>query len=116
MKPNAVKRLGMVQRKKSLTHEQFVHHWLNVHAELCKKLPGLIACRYSFAVEGMRGAEAPYYCVFEADFPDAATMVKALQSFRGIQLVTAAIIAAEPAARACPRLRGASEHSRPRSS
>ena len=41
MKPNAVKRLGMVQRKKSLTHEQFVHHWLNVHAELCKKLPGM---------------------------------------------------------------------------
>lgn len=41
MKANAVKRLGMVQRKKSLTHDQFVHHWLTVHAELCKKLPNM---------------------------------------------------------------------------
>ena len=39
--PNAVKRLGMVRRKSSLTHAQFVDHWLNVHAELCKKLPGM---------------------------------------------------------------------------
>jgi uncharacterized protein (TIGR02118 family) len=40
-KPNAVKRLGMVRRKSSLTYEQFVDHWLNVHADLCKKLPGM---------------------------------------------------------------------------
>ncbi len=40
-KANAVKRLGMVRRKQSMTHEQFVDHWLNVHAELCKKLPGM---------------------------------------------------------------------------
>lgn len=37
----AVKRLGMVRRKQSMSHEQFVEHWLNVHAELCKKLPGM---------------------------------------------------------------------------
>ena len=49
MKANAVKRLGMVRRKKSMTHEQFVTHWLTVHAELCKKLPGMR--RYS-APEG----------------------------------------------------------------
>ncbi len=41
MKPTSVKRIGMVQRKKSLTREQFVTHWLTVHAELCKKLPGM---------------------------------------------------------------------------
>lgn len=34
-----VKRIGLLHKKKSLTHEQFVAHWLNVHAELCKKLP-----------------------------------------------------------------------------
>lgn len=36
-----VKRIGLLHKKKSLTHEQFVSHWLNVHAELCKKLPGM---------------------------------------------------------------------------
>lgn len=36
-----VKRLGMVRRKANLTHEQFLAHWLNTHAELCKRLPGL---------------------------------------------------------------------------
>jgi len=35
------KRLGMVRRKASLTHEQFLNHWLTTHAELCKGLPGL---------------------------------------------------------------------------
>jgi uncharacterized protein (TIGR02118 family) len=63
--------------------KKFRTHYESVHVPLCKKLPGVIACRYSFAVEGMRGAEAPYYCVFEADFPDAATMMKALQSPEG---------------------------------
>ena len=41
MKPGSVKRIGMVQRKKSMTREQFETHWLIVHAELCKKLPGM---------------------------------------------------------------------------
>jgi uncharacterized protein (TIGR02118 family) len=41
MKPGSVKRIGMVQRKKSMTREQFETHWLTVHAELYKKLPGM---------------------------------------------------------------------------
>lgn len=36
-----VKRIGLLHKKQSLTHEQFVHHWLNVHAELCRQLPGM---------------------------------------------------------------------------
>ena len=28
-----------------MTHEQFVAHWMGTHAELCKRLPGLL--RYS---------------------------------------------------------------------
>ena len=36
-----IKRIGLLKRKQSLTHEQFLAHWLNVHAELCKKLPNL---------------------------------------------------------------------------
>lgn len=36
-----IKRIGLVRRKTTLSHEAFVDHWLNTHAELCKKLPGM---------------------------------------------------------------------------
>jgi len=36
-----IKRIGLVRRKKSLSQEAFANHWLNTHAELCKKLPGM---------------------------------------------------------------------------
>lgn len=35
------KRLGILQKREDMTHEQFVAHWMGTHAELCKKLPGL---------------------------------------------------------------------------
>jgi len=35
------KRIGFLRKKEGLTLEQFHAHWLGVHAELCKKLPGL---------------------------------------------------------------------------
>ena len=35
------KRLGFQRRKTGLTHEQFVAHWVNVHAEMAKHLPKL---------------------------------------------------------------------------
>ncbi len=45
MQANAVKRLGFVVRRPDLSNEQFVDHWMNVHAPLCKRLPNLL--RYS---------------------------------------------------------------------
>ncbi len=36
-----VKRLGILRRKDGITHDEFVTHWMQRHAELCKKLPGL---------------------------------------------------------------------------
>jgi len=63
--------------------KKFRAHYEAVHVKLTAKLPGLLAQRYSFAIEGVRGAEAPFYCVFEADFPDTATMARALQSPEG---------------------------------
>jgi uncharacterized protein (TIGR02118 family) len=62
---------------------KFRAHYEKVHVKLTAKLPGLIAQRYSFAIEGVRGAEAPYYCIFEADFADVAAMGKAMQSPEG---------------------------------
>src|SRR3954467_1004625 len=62
---------------------KFRSHYEKVHVKLTAKLPGLIAQRYSFAIEGVRGAEAPYYCWCQAASPDAAPMGKALQSPEG---------------------------------
>lgn len=45
MRPNTVKRLGLVVKKAGMSREQFSAHWLNTHAPLCKQLPGLL--RYS---------------------------------------------------------------------
>jgi uncharacterized protein (TIGR02118 family) len=41
MSKTFVKRIGLVQRKKTLTREEFLSHWLGTHAELCKRLPGM---------------------------------------------------------------------------
>ena len=62
---------------------KFRGHYESKHLPLAAKLPGLLAYRYSFAIEGVRGAESPYDCLFEADFPDVATMGKAMQSPEG---------------------------------
>lgn len=45
MSPNCVKRLGLVVKKASMSQDEFVNHWFNVHAVLCKKLPNM--SRYS---------------------------------------------------------------------
>ena len=35
------KRLGILRKKEDMTHEEFVDHWMNKHAALCSRLPGL---------------------------------------------------------------------------
>ena len=39
------KRLGILRKKEGISHDEFVDHWLNKHAALCARLPGLL--RYS---------------------------------------------------------------------
>ena len=36
-----IKSLSLLVRKEGLTHEQFVEHWVNVHAPLARAVPGL---------------------------------------------------------------------------
>ena len=36
-----IKRMGFVRRKDGMSHDDFVSHWLNVHAPLAAKAPGL---------------------------------------------------------------------------
>jgi uncharacterized protein (TIGR02118 family) len=35
------KRLGILRKKEGISHDEFVNHWLNKHAALCVRLPGL---------------------------------------------------------------------------
>lgn len=41
MKAQYAKRIGFLTKREDMTKEQFVQHWRTVHAELCKKIPGL---------------------------------------------------------------------------
>ncbi|WP_026437827.1 EthD family reductase [Acidovorax sp. JHL-9] len=60
MTPNAVKRLGQVVKRVDMSYDDFVNHWLNVHAPLCKKLPNLL--RYSVnLVDRQRFPEFGYH-------------------------------------------------------
>ena len=61
---------------------KFRGYYAKGHIPLVQKLPNLLGYRYAFGVEGM-GAQSPYFCIFEADFADAATMMASLQSPAG---------------------------------
>jgi uncharacterized protein (TIGR02118 family) len=62
--------------------EAFKAYYTNTHVPLARKLPGLLALRYSFDVQAV-GGESPYFCIFEADFPDGTTMGAAMGSPEG---------------------------------
>ncbi|MDI2030305.1 EthD family reductase [Saccharopolyspora sp. TS4A08] len=61
--------------------EAFKAHYEGTHLPLAAKLPGMLDHRYSFEVHAE--PESPYFALFEADFPDAATMAAALASPEG---------------------------------
>lgn len=80
------KRIGLVQRKKSMTREQFLDHWLNKHAELCKKLPGMR--RYSVnLLEPGRFPNFPYDGFSELWFDSEEALNAALKSPEGVTLM-----------------------------
>ena len=62
--------------------DHFRSYYEDTHLPLAAKLPGLRAYRYSFDVATAGGA-SPYYCVFEADFDDAAALSAAQESTEG---------------------------------
>jgi 4-carboxymuconolactone decarboxylase len=59
--------------------EHFKKYYLEQHLPLAVRMPGLLASRYSFAIEGL-GAPSPYFCIFEGDFASEAAMGAAMQS------------------------------------
>ena len=62
--------------------DAFKAHYIETHIPLARKLPGLLALRYSFSVESV-GVESPYFCIFEAEFSDGAAMGAAMGSPEG---------------------------------
>src|SRR5689334_17044228 len=62
--------------------DHFRSYYEDTHLPLVAKLPGLRAYRHSFDVAAP-GGESPYFCVFEADFDDAAAYSAAMESPEG---------------------------------
>lgn len=58
----------------------FKRYFEGTHLKLVARLPGLRASRYSFGVKRLDGSEAPFFCVFEADFDSEAAALAAMQS------------------------------------
>ena len=80
------KRIGLVQRKKTLSREEFETHWLTKHAELCKKLPNMR--RYSVnLVEPGRFPHFPYDGFSELWFDSEAALQASLDSPEGRTLL-----------------------------
>ena len=75
MEPKYVKRIGLVKKRKDLSYEQFVDHWLHKHAELCKKLPNMR--RYSVNLVARDQVEAFGYEGFSELFFDSLEAMQA---------------------------------------
>ena len=63
--------------------DAFKAYYTRTHIPLARKLPGLQALRYSFEVAGVGPGDAPYFCVFEAEFDDGASLGAAMASPEG---------------------------------
>jgi uncharacterized protein (TIGR02118 family) len=86
MQKTLIKRLGILRRKDGITHQEFVEHWLERHAALCVKLPGLR--RYSVnMVDRGRFPHFDYDGFSELWFDSEEALTAALQSPEGKTLL-----------------------------
>ena len=80
------KRLGILRRKDGISHQEFVDHWLQRHAALCVKLPGLR--RYSInLVDRQRFPNFDYDGFSELWFDSEEALSASLQSTEGKTLL-----------------------------
>src|SRR5437899_6086827 len=59
--PFAIKRASLLQRKPGITHEEFVKHWVEIHAPMARACPGI--GRYALTIvksASTRKDVAPY--------------------------------------------------------
>jgi len=62
--------------------DRFRRYYEETHLELVARIPGLLGYRYGFDVAAREG-DSPYFCVFEADFEDAAARRAGLDTPQG---------------------------------
>ena len=80
------KRIGLQRKRADLSQEQFVTHWVNVHAELAKRLPGLR--RYSInVIDRERYPHLGYDGFSELWFDSEADCEAAFKSPAGVTLL-----------------------------
>ncbi len=80
------KRIGLQRRRADLTHEQYVAHWVNVHAPLAKRLPKLR--RYSInVIDRSRYPSFGYDGFSELWFDSQADCEAAFNSPEGVTLL-----------------------------
>lgn len=81
-----IKRIGLLRRKKSLSYDQFINHWLRTHAELAKQLPGLH--RYCInVIEREKFPQLDYDGFSELWFESEEALNAALKSPQGVSLL-----------------------------
>jgi uncharacterized protein (TIGR02118 family) len=78
-----IKSLSLLSRKPGLTHEQFVKHWVEIHAPLAHKVPGIRRYVQSHIVEERTRPDIPSSDVeidgvAELWYDDRESMLKAL--------------------------------------
>jgi uncharacterized protein (TIGR02118 family) len=76
------KMMILLKKKTTLTDEEFANYWLETHAPLAKKMPGLRKYVVN-VVKRPPGREPDYHGVVELWFDDAASMKKAFISPEG---------------------------------
>ena len=70
-----IKSLSLLTRKDGLTHEQFTHHWVEIHAPLAHQVPGLRRYVQSHIVEERTRPDIPV-SVLEIDgIADSGTTI-----------------------------------------
>ncbi len=80
-----IKSIGLLTRKDGMSHEQFMHHWVEVHAPLALAVPGLLRYVQSHIVEVRRRPDIPETDVeidgiAELWYEDAEAMARAMAS------------------------------------
>ena len=78
-----IKSISLLTRKDGLTHAQFVHHWVDVHAPLAHAVPGLRRYVQSHIVEERTRPDIPSSAVeidgiAELWYDDRESMARAL--------------------------------------
>ena len=80
------KRLGILRKKEGMPYEAFKKHWLEVHAALCVKLPGMRRYSVNF-VDRERFPHFPYEGFSELWFDSEEALTASLQSPEGKTLL-----------------------------